>query len=187
MDIDRRLFEEFLQDPKALPILRVFRAKAAAITVGRSWRKKRLPEGAVLRPTGGGLVRHGNDFIYTVIARKDTFPTFGMVRTSYLSLHEAVLAALEKRAILARLYRCDEPRTHQATFGECFLEPVATDVLLNRQKIAGGAQWRRAGVFLHQGSILLLKGMSFDVFKRTFLIAFEEQFGCIWDKLPAVV
>lgn len=189
MALDRELFEEFVQGPHSLPILRIYQVTEPSVTVGRSWRGPLMGrEPVCVRPTGGGLVRHGNDLIYSVIARRNSFPTFGMVRTSYLSFHEAIQAALGKLGIQSRLFRCDEARHvrhRKSVLTDCFQEPVATDLLVDEQKIAGGAQLRSRGAFLHQGSVQILKGSTFERLKESFLTAFQEKFSVVWE--PALV
>lgn len=162
------------------------------MTVGRSWR---MEKNVCLRPTGGGLVRHGNDLIYSVMARRDSFPTFRQARTSYLSFHEAVQEAFQKLGIETRLFRCDDPRARPLSKRasqpeDCFHRPVPTDVAWGEKKIAGAAQWRRKESFLHQGSVELLKGVSFEALKGALEEAFREKFGLVWetadDKMRAV-
>jgi lipoate-protein ligase A len=133
-----------------------------------------------IRPTGGGLVEHGNDLIYSVIARRDSFPTFHQVRTSYLSFHEAVQEAFQKLGVETRLVRCDDFRRRRGRVTDCFNQPVATDVLFKGVKIAGGAQWRRGEAFLHQGSIQLTPGISFEGLKEALIEAFAGQFDIAW-------
>ena len=101
----------------------------------------------VRRPTGGGLVYHGNDTTYTVVIP----PGHALYRLStgdaYQAIHRAVAAALTTQAELVR--------QAQAPHGqyECFQNPVAGDVVAGNQKLAGGAQRRGRGGVLHQGSI----------------------------------
>ena len=204
MEEDRRLFEEFILDPGALPILRIYRVSEPAVSVGRSWRTSLRGSGATeaisslrllrrafgpprndaavcIRPTGGGLVRHGNDLLYSVLARRDTFPTFHQVRMSYLSFHEVVQEAFRDLGIETSLFRCDDPRAKKHTkewrLENCFERPVPTDLGFNNRKIAGAAQWRRRDGFLHQGSIQLVQGISFESLKLAFLETFERRFG----------
>ena len=101
----------------------------------------------VRRPTGGGLVYHGQDTTYTLVIP----PSHALYRLStdaaYQAIHRAVAAALTAPAELAP--QVPAPRGQY----ECFQNPVAGDVVAGNQKLAGGAQRRgRAGV-LHQGSI----------------------------------
>jgi hypothetical protein len=90
-----------------------------------------------------------------------------------------------------RLLRCDEAKARNRrlnpfrTFLQkncCFDEPVATDLLLGEQKIAGGAQRRRREGFLHQGSIQLPKGISFEELRGKLLESFERKFGIAWKR-----
>ena len=186
MALDRELFEDFIQNSHTLPLLRIYQVTESAVTLGRSWRGQSPLKGTVpfkgdslaicIRPTGGGLVRHGDDLIYSVMARRDTFPTFHQVRTSYLSFHEAVQDAFQKLGIQTRLFRSDEAKRRDRKRplfgrkpGDCFTEPVATDVLIHEQKVAGGGQWRRGEAFLHQGSVRILEGISFESLKASFV------------------
>jgi len=184
MNLDRKLFAEFVEEPSALPLLRVYQVSEPGVTVGYSYRGKKE---FCVRPTGGGLVQHGNDFIYSVLARPDSFPTFRQVRTSYLSFHEVVQEAFSKLGFETSLFRCDDPKAKgnirlADPSKDCFLAPVPTDVALRGEKIAGGAQKRVRGAFLHQGSIQLPEGSSFDRFKEAFLEAFERKFDILWRK-----
>ncbi len=192
MDLDRQLFEAFVQSPNSAPTLRIYQVTGPAITVGRSWRSSlRGNDVAVcIRPTGGGWVRHGNDFLYSVIARRNSFSTFHRVRTSYLSFQEVVQEAFARFQVKTSLVRCDDEgarkNVKRRTLEDCFKRPVPTDVSLGGQKIAGGAQWRRGEAFLHQGSVQLVEGVSFENFKGAFLGAFERHFGAFWGKIVAV-
>ena len=188
MELDRKLFEEFVQDSEALPLFRIYRVSKPAITIGRSyqgrafwWKTRKV----CVRPTGGGLVRHGSDLLYSIIARRYCFSTFHQVRTSYLSFHEVIQDAFQGLGIETRLFRCDEAKKRKRA-KDCFNEPVATDLLLDEKKVAGGAQWRRGESFLHQGSILIPRGVSYEGLKQAFLEAFERKFGVAWDKMKMV-
>ena len=209
MAADWELFEGFLQNPQKPPLLRIYRVTEPAVTVGRFYRfygtfygtisksagfkafdnlnlelLEMVPSQVCVRPTGGGLVEHGRDLIYSVIARRDSFPTFHQVRTSYLSFHEAVQEALQKLGIETRLFRCDEAKRKKGRGvpSPCFSEPVATDVLANERKIAGGAQRRKGEAFLHQGSVQLPQGISFEILKEALVNAFEKKFRIVWSE-----
>lgn len=191
MALDEALFEAFPKEPGALPFLRVFQVSQPAFSVGYSYRRhpeafplpqgifafRRTPQRVCIRPTGGGWVQHGDDLIYSVIAWSHSFPTFDRVRTSYLSFHEAIQTAFRNAGLASRLFRCDEAQRIRRSSRDCFHDPVATDILAGGRKIAGGAQRRRAGVFLHQGSIRLPQGVCFEEFKRLFIRSFAEKFN----------
>ena len=143
-----------------------------------------------MRPTGGGIVRHGEDLIYSVIARRSSNPAFEKIRISYLAFHEIIQTAFQAIGIETRLFRCDEPAfRNRSRLGdpssECFRHPIPTDVGIGNQKLAGGAQWRRGEAFLHQGSVRLPRGISFDRLKEALIRAFKEKFQIQWEKSPA--
>ncbi len=198
MDLDRQLFDVFIGDPAEIPVLRIYQVKEPSITIGRSFHQagiealqhERIP--ACTRPTGGGLVRHGRDLIYSVIARKDTYPAFHQVRTSYLSFHEAIQQAFKGLGYETDLFRCDDPQAKKNTKGstsidECFQKPVPTDLRWKGEKIAGGAQWRKREGFLHQGSIQPVAGLPFEELKSALIHAFQEKFQIEWSEAVMVV
>lgn len=102
----------------------------------------------VRRPTGGGLVYHGQDTTYTIVIPPGHALYQLSTNAAYCAIHRAVAAALTAQAEL--LPHAQAPRGQY----ECFQNPVAGDVVAGTEKLAGGAQRRgRAGV-LHQGSIV---------------------------------
>jgi len=102
----------------------------------------------VRRPTGGGVVYHGEDTTYTVVA-PPTHPLSAMkTADAYRTLHKAVAAAFELPAELHEA-GIHSPRGQY----ECFQKPVHGDVVLDGRKLAGAAQRRTRYGMLHQGSI----------------------------------
>ena len=128
-------------------------------------------------------MNHGDDLIYSVVARPGTFPTFRQVRTSYLSFHETVQEAFRSLGVETELLRCDQPelkRNSSRRISDCFREPVPTDLARGSEKVAGGAQRRRPNAFLHQGSVKLPRGISFEALKKALTSAFETKFEAEW-------
>ena len=132
------------------PLLRLYAWQQPAISYGYFQKFPTHLAGQseiVRRPTGGGLVHHGQDTTYTIVIP----PGHALYRLStsaaYLAIHRAVAAALTTQTELAQ--------TTQAPRGqyECFQNPVAGDVVAGNAKLAGGAQRRGRGGVLHQGSI----------------------------------
>ena len=121
----------------------------------------------VRRPTGGGLVYHGQDTTYTLVIPPGQALYRLSTSAAYRAIHRAVAAALTAQAEL--LPHAQAPRGQY----ECFQNPVAGDVVAGTQKLAGGAQRRgRAGV-LHQGSIAAGR-----VDADRLLAAFRTEFNC---------
>jgi len=102
----------------------------------------------VRRPTGGGVVYHGEDTTYTVVVSPVNALYAMKTSNAYCALHKAIAAALESQTEL------HEARIHspQGQY-ECFQKPVHGDVVLDGRKLAGGAQRRAKSGMLHQGSI----------------------------------
>ncbi len=106
----------------------------------------------VQRPTGGGLVIHGWDLTYTVLAPADDHCLPRGVLASYKQIHQWIVQALHRLDVPANL----TPGTDsQSIPGLCLNRVAPYDILLDGQKIAGGAQRRRKGYLLHQGYIAL--------------------------------
>ena len=121
----------------------------------------------VRRPTGGGLVYHGDDTTYTVVVPPE-HALYEMTTTeAYCALHKAVAAALEFGVdVVGRVpsrgavVTSDSPARgsgHAPMIAsrnyECFQKPVQGDVIADGRKLAGGAQRRTKRGLLHQGSI----------------------------------
>ncbi len=163
------------------PILRFYFSSEPWVTVGYSDPLTKEPSGRICRRiTGGGRVEHGSDVVFSLIARKQDDESFKSVRISYLKIHEAVKEAFEASGKEPRFYRCDEklPRG-----GDCFLYPIATDLGLEGQKVAGGAQKRSSGVLLHQESVKPGKTDIF-IFVEFLKKAFAAQFGIRCEDAP---
>lgn len=107
----------------------------------------------VRRLTGGGWVPHGSDMTFSLAVDLEQIPRFPDVRESYRLIHRALICALEGFRLLGTLQESEEGRTT----GPCFTFPVRGDVMIRGRKVAGGAQRRRGGRLLHQGTILLKK------------------------------
>ncbi len=105
----------------------------------------------VRRWTGGGSVLHGEDLTYALITPA-TDPTSALGPAAiYAALHNAICDALRMEGREAELAAEAAPRISDA----CFANPVRDDVMIRGRKIAGAAQRRTRGGFLHQGSIQL--------------------------------
>ncbi len=102
----------------------------------------------VRRPTGGGVVYHGQDTTYSVVVPRGHPLYASRPADAYCRVHRAVAAAF-----------ADEPSLHRAPLTsprgeyECFEKPVEGDVVIDGRKLAGGAQRRTRHGMLHQGSI----------------------------------
>jgi len=136
------------------PVLRRYRWEAPAVSFGyfsrsgpvaAAWPGREL----VRRMTGGGLVPHGDDITYSIIAPA-THPLAGLsARESYHAIHTTIAEWLAGQGVAAQLAA---PVSGPGT-GACFESPVEADVMAAGQKIAGAAQRRTREGLLVQGSI----------------------------------
>ncbi len=155
MALDEILFRDYEANAKPgdSPIFRFFYSSEPWMTTGysdpvREPLKNGIP--VCRRLTGGGQVLHGKDIIFSLIAKKDADSSFDSVRMSYLKIHEAVKLAFEILGEKPRFYRVDEKLPKGP---ECFRYPIATDLAIGSDKVAGGSQKRSRGTFLHEESI----------------------------------
>jgi lipoate-protein ligase A len=142
------------------PVLRFFSWSRPGATYG----KHQSPESLATlipsdletaqRPTGGGLVVHGQDLCLSLCWREGQAPMPARLKDHYAWIHgivwEAILPFTD--AQLANCRDCAVPAA-PVPMRECFTEPVAYDILRGRQKIVGGALCRKKNSFLYQGSI----------------------------------
>jgi lipoyl(octanoyl) transferase len=104
----------------------------------------------VRRPTGGGLVYHGDgvDTTYTVVAPPEHQLYKLSTADAYCAIHKAIAAAIGNQSRITD-HHSPVPRTGY----ECFQNPVLGDVVADGRKLAGAAQRRTKWGLLHQGSI----------------------------------
>jgi lipoate-protein ligase A len=142
MAVDEVLLRTAAQ--RARPLLRIYAWTKPAISIGYFQQFPRTDREVVRRPTGGGLVYHGEDTTFTVVAPPG-HPLHRMrTADAYRTIHEAI----------ARLTGAELQPTGTAHGQyECFQKPVAGDVMAAGRKLAGGAQRRNRDGLLHQGSI----------------------------------
>jgi lipoate---protein ligase len=110
------------------------------------------------RPTGGGIVFHAWDLAFSVLVPMSC-PFFSMnTLENYALVNNAVLCAVRKflkeKAEL-QLTPSDSFELDSDCRRFCMAKPTKYDVMLGARKIAGAAQRRQKGGFLHQGTIAL--------------------------------
>jgi lipoic acid synthetase len=138
-----------------VPLLRIYKWNKKAVTFGRS---QLFPDGIsnkftlVRRPTGGGIVWHGEDLTYSAILPAEHPIAQMEIHESYQLLHAKISEQLgmtfqlkEKKSTEKDLLRM-----------KCFDSPTRHDILgSDGTKYAGAAQYRTKNGTLIQGSILL--------------------------------
>jgi lipoate-protein ligase A len=162
MALDEILFRKAMESGRRAVFIRFYRMSEASSTIGFSQRTSELLESLersgrpwVRRITGGGLVHHGSDVVYSLIFPQNADARLGRASSAYCAIHQALAAALERLGFEAKVYSgAGTPETELARLA-CFEKPVAGDLMFKGQKIAGAAQRRSQGYVLHQGSICL--------------------------------
>lgn len=192
MALDEVLCGELAQD-KWNGFLRFYTMDQESVTIGhftgtgderilRDLAHSDLP--VVRRMTGGGIVFHGTDLVFSLGVKVDSFDFLKTVSESYCWIHNVLQEAFKAQGIETTLGTALDPikaNSPEVPQGACFENPVVGDLLYQGQKIAGGAQKRFQNLFLHQGSIALhlLRERTLEVesFAQTILQVFESQFG----------
>ena len=132
------------------PLLRVYRWACPAISFGCFVRhaevRAQWPERELVRRwTGGGIVPHGDDVTYTIVAPSGAALCTMDLLSSYQAVHERIAQLLGE----ATLVHASAAKVSEA----CFENAARHDVLLGGRKVAGAAQRRTSHGLLHQGSI----------------------------------
>jgi len=148
--------DEALLHSCGMPVLRVYRWTAPAVTFGYAQRlvevqslARQLP--LMRRWSGGGMVFHGSDLTLALAIPASEPATSGSSRDIYSAIHAGLLPAIQKCLPNARLVLPEECRCGPV----CFDSPVAFDIIAGASKICGGALRRSKAGVLYQGSLHL--------------------------------
>ena len=105
----------------------------------------------VRRMTGGGMVDHREDVTYTLLVPRGHGLAEARGEESYRVIHGAVVEALRRAGVAARMVSEDGGGESPA----CFEKAVAWDVVgADGRKMAGAGQKRGKTGLMHQGSVL---------------------------------
>jgi lipoate-protein ligase A len=141
-------------------VLRVYSWSRPTLSLGRHQRARGLyDEGAlhrtgtdvVRRPTGGRALLHHREVTYSVTAplQKDAG-----VAVVYSRINALLVNALNALGVRAE-HAAPTARAPRPGAAPCFAEPAAGELVLDRRKLVGSAQWRDDGALLQHGSILV--------------------------------
>ncbi len=104
----------------------------------------------VRRWTGGGIVLHGEDLTYSLVAPAAHPYARHSAREIYQHTHSAIRDVLVAAGWSVSMVTTPASRVSEA----CFANPVVADLMAGDAKIAGAAQRRTRLGLLQQGSIL---------------------------------
>jgi len=110
------------------------------------------------RPTGGGIVRHGNDLTYGLVLPVGSLGAEMPPMEFYGKIHQRWGEALIEQGVANSLMPCPE-KSKGGIPGDCFREPVGRDLMdeMGTQKLAGAAMKRTRNGVLVQGTLDLGK------------------------------
>lgn len=140
------------------PLLRIYRWGGEWVSFGyfqKLAEARKLFEGEnlefVRRLTGGGVVDHRNDVTYSLLLPRGEVLAEVRGVGNYRAIHAAVVEALGRAGLAARMLTEDDASESAA----CFEKGVAWDVVgEDGGKLAGAGQKRNRAGLLHQGSVL---------------------------------
>lgn len=171
MALDETLAAEALPGP----VLRFYHwTDGPAVTFGYSQfyafvRRQAAPQAGPLcrRPTGGGMVFHGQDLTFSLVFQSP----LRSPKDIYHALHAHIESALAQTAALQSMLQGAVPAAAYAPAqggqaSGCFVNPVQDDLLVNGQKILGGAIRRFGRSVLYQGSLQCPQARTNPLFRR---------------------
>lgn len=163
MALDQALLEA-VADGCSGPVLRLYRWRPAAISLGYAQRGPRVVNLAacgqlgldvVRRCSGGRAVLHDREMTYAVIA-PESCPAFpGGVVASYRVIATILRETLSGLGLESELSlgRHAGRKGDDARASACFTAPATTELVHAGCKLTGGAQKRQKGAFLQHGSV----------------------------------
>ena len=175
MAIDEALTRKCIESEDKPATIRFYTWKKASCSIGYFQKienvfkvpdNKRIP--VVRRPTGGGIVYHGNDITFSIVKRRIQSRQEN-ITSFYKLIGESLLRGLERLGFTCTFY-LPEKESHcsaqerkplnnylsQQSF--CSVTPAKYDILIDGCKVAGYAARRSQGAVLCQGYL--------DVYKR---------------------
>jgi lipoate-protein ligase A len=181
MAVDAAVLERFLEGD-ALPVIRIYRWKNSAVTIGKAQdfeeaRRIYYDKPCIRRPTGGKAVLHGDDLTITVVAsNKDLLINSAShgVLASFRMVIDGIIGAIESQGGKSRFGNSSAPGRHSDP--NCFALSSRCDLVDERTglKVMGSAQLRRKGAVLQQMSLRPLNGM--DIHSYSFAQSLRKGF-----------
>ena len=147
-----------------VPVFRLYSFDPAAITIGYH----QDPDACldlnavradgidwVRRMTGGRALLHDGELTYCIAAPASSPVCGARLGETYLTISEALVAALRSIGVNAAVSRRNERGSPDGAVPPCLCSLARYELAVGGRKIAGSAQRRTAAGFLQHGSILL--------------------------------
>lgn len=153
--------------------------------VRRAVNGQQFTGGICRRPTGGGVVEHKDDLTFSLV-----FPSAEKPAEIYKQLHGAIHAALMLGGLSAQVFDKKMPAAAYApsqhhSASACFVNPVENDLLLNGQKMLGGAIRRFGPTVLYQGSLQVRGARENNAYKQAVIQGVRSFFDTDLKIAPA--
>jgi len=152
--------DEALMKLNSEPVLRFYRWRPAAVSIGYSQdlkkeidlkQCKRYNIDHVRRPTGGRAVLHDDELTYSFVCPKDFLPE--EIIESYKVISSGIITALKKLGLKAEMKQGSDIEKSKTPV--CFDAPSWYEITVNGKKIVGSAQTRKQDKILQHGSVLM--------------------------------
>ena len=146
-----------ISEGKSFDTLRFYEFNPTSITYGFSQtinnfdvdKLKKDNVNIVKRMSGGTSVLHKKDFTYSLALKEEALPR--QIVDAYKYLSQGLINGLNLMGVNAS-FREDTSKTRE---GVCYLNNNPYDIVVNDKKISGNAQFRKDGVALQHGTIIL--------------------------------
>ena len=176
MAIDEALTRKCIDSVERPATIRFYTWKETSCSIGyfqkmkavlKAQYNKKIP--VVRRPTGGGIVYHGNDITFSIVKKRMQPGKQENITSFYKLIGESLLRGLERLGFTGTFYLPDEKSHHSAQERKplndshtqqsfCSETPAKYDIMINGIKVAGYAARKSQGALLCQGYL--------DVYKR---------------------
>ncbi len=169
MAIDEALASECADSTGGLSTIRFYTWKEPSCSIGyfqkmetvfATLKENEIP--IVRRPTGGGIVFHGNDITFSIVRKRVRDKRLEDISSFYKLIGESILVGLKKLGFTCSFY-IPEKAEPLSESGKKYLKPYSTqksicsvthakyDILINGGKVAGYAARRSRDAILCQG------------------------------------
>jgi lipoate-protein ligase A len=176
MAIDEALTRKCIDSEERPAAIRFYTWKETSCSIGyfqkienvfKAPNDKRIP--VVRRPTGGGIVYHGNDITFSIVKRRIPSNQQENIISFYKLIGESLISGLKRLGFTCTFYLPEEESYRSDKKGNplngghtqqsfCSETPAKYDIMINNSKVAGYAARKSQGAVLCQGYL--------DVYKR---------------------
>ncbi|HJO48872.1 MAG TPA: biotin/lipoate A/B protein ligase family protein [Candidatus Scalindua sp.] len=198
MAIDEALTRKCIDSEERPATIRLYTWKETSCSIGyfqkmkavlKATNNKEIP--VVRRPTGGGIVYHGNDITFSIVKKRMQPGKQENITSFYKLIGESLLRGLERLGLTGTSYYPEEESLRSAQEGKplnnrlpqqsfCSETPAKYDIMINGSKVAGYAARKSQGAVLCQGYL--------DVYERweeKYNGSHEKAINLLFDNLAA--